>query len=57
MGNIPTVMTDKSNHELSTDEEKANAFAKHFANISNEDRGLGSASFSLKVRRGVKKFL
>lgn len=54
--NISAVLLVKSNQELPTDQEKAKAFAEHFAHISNEDRGLGSASSSLKVKREVNKF-
>ena len=54
---LPSVMFDKNNEELLNDNDKANAFAEHFANISNVERNLGIKSFSLKVSREVRKFM
>lgn len=50
------ILFDKGDKTLSTAVEKADAFAKHFSNISNINN-LGSKSFTQKVHRVVDNFL
>lgn len=57
VGCLPSVIVNKNNLELLSDKDKVEAFADHFANISNKERNVGIESFSQKVERVMKKFI
>lgn len=53
----PTSLYDSNNHELSSDLERANAFAEYFASLSKGFDDLGNKSFTKKVQDTVRKFM
>lgn len=50
------ILYNTNNVELSSDKDRANAFADYFASMSSVFNDLGSASFTKKVSNKVKKF-
>lgn len=52
----PTIH-DENGHVFKTDEEKAEAFAHHFSEISNNCNDLGTRTLTTKVNKTVKNFL
>lgn len=52
----PTIY-DENGHAFKTDKEKAEAFAHHFSEISNNCNDLGTKTFTTKVDKTVKNFL
>ena len=54
---IPSLMFDNNHKALFNEKEKAEAFAEHFSNISNEQSNLGSKYFSSKIDREIKIFM